>query len=202
MIFALAAAAALATALPALADGPVLLTVSGEVANTNRGPSNPDTDKLFVFNDVTFDRAMVFDAEALAALPQIEIATDFPKGGPTVTFTGPTLADVLAAAGADGDMVTIRAMDGYAVEVPTEEMLGKGAVLALARDGKPFGIGDFGPTQVVFPAPNAPTWPKCPMTGGSGRSTISSWNSPGCPDSQACRESGHHIDCKKKNSSR
>ncbi len=156
MILALAAAAVLATAIPAVADGPVLLTVSGEVANTNRGPSDPDTDKLFAFNDVTFDRAMVFDADALAALPQIEIATDFPKGGPTVTFTGPTLADVLAAAGADGDMVTIRAMDGYAVEVPTEDMLGKGAVLALARDGKPFGIGDFGPTQVVFPRAERP----------------------------------------------
>jgi hypothetical protein len=156
MILALAAAAALATAIPVLADGPILLTVSGEVPNTNRGPSDPDTDKLFAFNDVSFDRAMVFDADALAALPQIEIATDFPKGGPTVTFTGPTLADVLAAAGADGDMVTIRAMDGYAVEVPTEDMLGKGAVLALARDGKPFGIGDFGPTQVVFPRAERP----------------------------------------------
>jgi hypothetical protein len=156
MIFALAAATALATAIPALADGPILLTVSGEVVNTNRGPSNPDTDKLFAFNDVTFDRAMVFDADALAALPQIEIATDFPKGGPTVTFTGPTLADVLAAAGADGDKVTIRAMDGYAVEVPTEDMLGSGAVLALARDGKAFGIGDFGPTQVVFPRAERP----------------------------------------------
>jgi hypothetical protein len=94
---------------------------------------------------------MAFDTEALAALPQMEITTDFPKGGPTVTFTGPTLADVLAAAGATGSTVTIRAMDGYAVEVPTEQMLGSGAVLALARDGRAFGIGDFGPSQVVFP---------------------------------------------------
>ena len=29
--------------------------------------------------------------------------------------------------------------------------LAAGAVLALTRDGKPLGIGDFGPTQVVFP---------------------------------------------------
>ena len=68
-----------------------------------------------------------------------------------MTFTGPALADVLSAAGASGDTVTIQAMDGYAVEVPAADMLGAGAVLALTRDGRPLGIGDFGPTQLVFP---------------------------------------------------
>lgn len=154
-LLALAAAATLAAATlspgPAAADGPVLVTVTGAVANANRGPSDPDYDKLFAFNDVAFERAMAFDADALAALPQMVIATDFPKDGPSVTFAGPALAAVLAAAGADGDTVTIRAMDGYAVEVPLEDMLGSGAVLALTRDGRPLGIGDFGPTQVVFP---------------------------------------------------
>lgn len=147
----LAAAIAFAVAIPALAAGPVLLTVTGAISNTNRGPSDPDYDKLFAFNDVTFDKAMEFDADALAALPQASVATDFPKGGPTVTFAGPTLADVLAAAGAQGGSVTIRAMDGYAVEAPLMEMVGSGAVLATSRDGKPLGIGNFGPVQVVFP---------------------------------------------------
>jgi hypothetical protein len=150
-LLALTAAAAFATAVPAAADGPVLVTVTGAVTNANRGPSDPDYDKLFAFNDVTFDKAMEFDADALAALPQATVATDFPKGGPTVTFAGPALADVLAAAGAKGDAVTIRAMDGYAVEVPLMEMVGSGAVLATSRDGKPLGIGNFGPVQVVFP---------------------------------------------------
>jgi len=94
---------------------------------------------------------MEFDIDALKALPQTTVATDFPKGGPTVTFTGPALADVLAAAGATGETVTIQAMDGYAVDVPMSEMVGKGAVVALERDGKPLGIGSFGPTQIVFP---------------------------------------------------
>ena len=31
------------------------------------------------------------------------------------------------------------------------EMMDKGAVVALKRDGKPLGIGGFGPTQIVFP---------------------------------------------------
>jgi hypothetical protein len=138
-------------AAPAFAAGPVLLTVSGAVENANRGPVDPDQDKLFVFNDVAFDAATEFDAAALAALPQATVTTDFPMGGPTVEFTGPLLEDVLAAAGAGGGTVTVQAMDGYAVEAPRAELTEKGAVLALARDGKPLGIGGFGPAQIVFP---------------------------------------------------
>jgi hypothetical protein len=147
----LALALALGVGLPAAADGPVLLTVTGEVANPNRGAIDPDFDKLFVFNNVSFDKAMEFDLGALHQLPQTTVRADFPMGGETVEFTGPLLKDVLEAAGAVGESVTVQAMDGYSVEVPAEEMLAKGAVVALARDGKPLGIGSFGPTQIVFP---------------------------------------------------
>lgn len=148
---ALALSLALIAPLPALAGGPVMLTVSGAVENANRGAVDPEVDKLFAFNDVAFEKAMAFDLDALNALPQVTLTTDFPLGGPDVTFTGPLLADVLAAAGAGGETVTIQAMDGYAVEVPAAEMAEKGAVVALTRDGRPLGIGDFGPTQIVFP---------------------------------------------------
>ncbi len=138
-------------ALPVLADGPVLLTVTGAVENTNRGAVDPEYDKLFAFNDVSFDNAMEFDLDALQALPQAVARADFPKGGGEVEFTGPLVADLLDAAGATGKTVTISAMDGYSVEIPLDEMVEKGAVLALSRDGRPFGIGNFGPAQVVFP---------------------------------------------------
>ena len=87
---------------------------------------------------------------------QTTVRADFPKGSDETAFTGPLLGDVLAAAGAEGSMVTVRAMDGYAVEVPLAELLDKGAVVALARDGKPLGIGGFGPTQIVFPRAERP----------------------------------------------
>ena len=149
----LAVAAALMFGAPAVAqsDSPVLLTVTGAVEHANRGPVDPEQDKLFVFNDVAFSKAMEFDADALASLPQATVRTDFPMGGEKVEFTGPMLVDVLEAAGADGATVTIQAMDGYSIEVPSAELVDKGAVVALARDGKPLGIGGFGPTQIVFP---------------------------------------------------
>jgi hypothetical protein len=149
--FAFATVLALGAGAPIQAQGPVMLTVTGSVENTNRGASNPELDKLFAFNQVSFENAREFDLGSLRALPQTTIKADFPKGGKTVEFSGPTLADLLSAAGASGGTVTVQAMDGYAVEVPVEEMVGKGAVVALERDGKPLGIGGFGPAQIVFP---------------------------------------------------
>lgn len=150
-ILAVVAALSLGAAAPAHAGGPVLVTVTGAVENTNRGPLDPERDKLFTFNEVAFDKAMAFDVDALARLPQTTVRADFPKGGDEVAFTGPLLADVLEAAGAVGDTVTVQAMDGYAVEAPRTELADMGAVLALSRDGSPLGIGDFGPAQIVFP---------------------------------------------------
>lgn len=138
------------------AGGPVLLTVTGTVSEPNRGPVDPAYDKLFIFNDVSFEKAREFDLSDLEKLPQETVHADFPKGGAETEFTGPLLKDVLAAAGAEGQTVTVQAMDGYAVEVPLGDLIGKGAVVALARDGKPLGIGNFGPTQIVFPRSDRP----------------------------------------------
>lgn len=131
--------------------GTVILSVTGNVALVTRGASSDGVDKFFSFNDITFDKAAQFDFACLQALPQISVKADFPKGGPVYTFEGPTLHSVLEAAGAIGETVTIRALDGYAVDIPLEDAVTKGAIIALKRDGIPFAIGDFGPTHVVFP---------------------------------------------------
>lgn len=138
------------------APGPALLTVSGAVAGPNRGPLDPAWDKLFVFNEIAFDRARAFDAAALAALPQVTVRADFPMGGPVVAFTGPSLADVLAAAGAEGGTATLHAIDGFALALPVAELVDRGAVLATSRDGAPLGIGGLGPAQLVFPRGERP----------------------------------------------
>ena len=149
MLVALAAVAAGSDA--GAAAGPVLLTVSGSVSTPNRGPVDPEVDKLLAFNEASFSAAREFTLDELQALPQVTVRTDFPRGGPEVSFAGPLLADVLTAAGATGETVTVQAMDGYAVEAPLAEMTGKGAVVALSRDGRALAIGGLGPTQIVFP---------------------------------------------------
>lgn len=131
--------------------GTVILSVTGNIALATRGESSDDVDKFFSFNDIVFDKAAQFDFAGLQALPQVTVKADFPMGGPVYAFEGPTLQSVLEAAGATGETVTIRALDGYAVDIPMTEAVAKGAIIALKRDGIPFAIGDFGPTHVVFP---------------------------------------------------
>jgi hypothetical protein len=131
--------------------GTVILTVTGNVALPTRGESSEDIDKFFSFNDITFDKAAQFDVGALQALPQVTVNADFPKSGPVYLFEGPLLKDVLESIGATGKVVTIRALDGYAVDISLTDAYAAGAVVALKRDGIPFAIGDFGPTHVVFP---------------------------------------------------
>ena len=131
--------------------GAVILTITGNVGLPTRAASSEDVDKFFLFNDVTFDKAAQFDVATLQALPQVAIKADFPKGGPVYVFEGPLLKDVLDSVEADGETVTIRALDGYAVDIPLALAYARGAVVALKRDGIPFAIGDFGPTHIVFP---------------------------------------------------
>lgn len=144
---------------PVLGNEPsetTILTVAGEVRNPNRGPYDPDNDKFFGYSDVAFKAAVAFDYDTLARLDMVSLRADFPKNGPEHLFEGPTLAAVLEAAGATGKTAVLKALDGYQIEVPVSDLLRSGAVLALKRDGKPLGIGDYGPVQLVFPRSERP----------------------------------------------
>jgi len=140
--------------LPAAADnaarGPILVTVSGALTNPSRGPVNPDFDKFFDYNEVEFSQAASFDYAALASLTQARITTDFPQFGDQHEFEGPYLADLLQLAGATGGTIWLRALDGYALELPLAALLAQEPILAMKRDGQFFGLGDYGPLQLVF----------------------------------------------------
>ncbi len=150
-------ATAMATSLfyiPAMAEtplrGPVILTVSGNVSNPSRGAVNED-DKFFVYNEISFENAAQFDHSSLQGIGMVTVNADFPMGGKVHAFEGPLLAGLLETAGATGTTVTIRALDGYAVDLDYAEAVANGAVVALKRDGVPFALGDYGPTHLVFP---------------------------------------------------
>ena len=153
LILAALAAGIFAAPLAAQAPlrGPVILTVSGAISNPSRGAMDEGRDKFFAYNDVDFERAAQFDYAALQGIGIVKVKADFPMGGPVHQFEGPLLADVLAAAGAEGSTVTVKALDGYQVDLDYAESVANGAVVALKRDGVPFALGDYGPTQIVFP---------------------------------------------------
>lgn len=136
--------------------GPVLVTVTGAVSNTNRGPFNPDQDIFFKNQQVKFQRAAAFDLAMLEALAQRTVEADYPQGGPLHKFEGPLLRDVLKAAGATGKAVHVLAIDGYNQEIEMRELEQWPILLALKEDGKYMPLGGFGPMRVVFPRRDVP----------------------------------------------
>lgn len=147
-----------ALAAPASAEivnnptGPALITVAGNVKNFNRGPSAEDDLTVLGALDISFDRAMRFDFAMLSDLPQASHPLTFPPETGTVSqFSGPTLASVLKAAGAEGKAVLVVGLDGYQIEIAPEDIADYDPVVAIYRDGTPLDIGGLGPAIVVFP---------------------------------------------------
>lgn len=128
--------ASVMTATTALAleapTGPVVLTVKGKISNTNAGDSAQ------------------FDLQMLEKLKGRKGEMETPWTTGKVTFEGPFLREVLAAVGASGTSLKVRALNDYAAEVPAEDAK-LDTILATKLDGKPMSVRDKGPLMLVYP---------------------------------------------------
>lgn len=114
--------------------GPVLLTVEGEIGRTNAGA------------------AAEFDDAMLTALPQLTFITrTIWTKDREVTFTGPSLASVLAAVDAQGSKIEARAINDYMVTFSRDELTDTAPIIATRIDGQPYGIRENGPLWIVYP---------------------------------------------------
>ena len=151
----LALAATLFTAAPVSAQDagdPVIVTVTGAVENTNRGAFDAETDVFFKHHELDFEKAHAFTRGDLAALGTEEITLAYAEEwSGERTFRGPRLADVLAAAGATGNSVTVQALDGYGLALDRKMIEDGHFILALESNGRPLAIGGFGPAWLVYP---------------------------------------------------
>ena len=67
------------------------------------------------------------------------------------TFTGPFLQDVLVACGAsEGTELVVTGLDGYASELPMNEVREHSMLLAHSMDDHRIPIGGRGPLTLVF----------------------------------------------------
>ncbi len=130
---------------------PVVLTVTGNVANPNRGARDSFEDKVFEFMEVEFDKAFVFTLPELRALPQRSIKVQYPDWPREIEATGPSLLDVVKAAGAEGATVSVQAIDGYVFEFKSEDVARDKMILALSTDGKALSFGGRGPIWLPGP---------------------------------------------------
>ena len=127
---------ALATGLShsALADSHVtpLLTISGDIAVA-------DSDTL------------AFDRDALLALPQTTFETSTIWTDGMHSFTGVSLAELMAALGVDDGTLVATAINDYAVEIPVSDAVEGGPIVAYLMDGEEMTVRDKGPLWIVYP---------------------------------------------------
>ena len=155
--------------------GPGLLTVTGAIARSNRGPIDPVLDQLMVKHGRTFDAAWEFDAAMLARLPAVTIQPTLEYDAKPHKLSGPLLALVLGAAGvAAGAAVTLtlRAIDGYAVSVSLADASRYRMIVATTIDGTPMSLGGLGPLRAVYDADRIPEFADKPL---KQRFALSPW---------------------------
>jgi hypothetical protein len=152
-IFALVIAGSPSAAESEAPAGPVVLTIAGNVANTNRPPYRDRLDVIFRYHKRTFDRAFAFDRAMLEGLGTVALRIEHAGWGGPMTVSGPRLADVLQMAGCPGAPLATLALDGFNTEISREALKAHDWVLATRAEGRPLGIGERGPLWLVFDPP-------------------------------------------------
>lgn len=117
--------------------GPVMLTVSGNIATTN------------VDGQARFDRTMLHALQPA----MVRTATPWTDGHPI--FTGILMRDILSAVGSMGVSVTAIALDDYSFTIPVADFERYPVLLAMEMNGEPMS-SDKGPMWIVYPRDDFP----------------------------------------------
>jgi len=115
--------------------GPVVLTVSGNIASTNA------------------DGAIDFDMNTLEQLGLVGYEVEDPWLQQTVTYSGVLLSDLLEVVNASDTLTEVFAvaLDGYAVPIPLKEFEDWPVLIATQSNGSYMSIENSGPTRIIFP---------------------------------------------------
>jgi hypothetical protein len=127
----------------------VLLTASGLVGESNRGPLEANKDSLLAAQKIDFSKAFAFDRAMLLALPQGTVTATTKELGAPATFKGPLLREVLGRIEAAKSKISFVAINGFSGWLLPEDVDGSDWILALEADGKPLGIGQQGPLWLI-----------------------------------------------------
>ncbi len=121
-----------ALALDAPKERPILV-ISGKITTKNAG------------------EVARFDMKMIEALPQHSFTTSTPWFDRPVKFTGPLLADVLAAVKASGSNVSAVAINDYRITIPAADAAKFQVIVARLIDDKPIPVREKGPLFVIYP---------------------------------------------------
>jgi hypothetical protein len=118
--------------------GKVILTLTGSLTQTNDGA------------------AAVFDLAMLRKLPQHSFSTRTPWYPQPRKFSGVLLRDLLKAVGSPAVELRAVALNDYRVDIPTEDLVQHGAMLAYLLDDNPMSVRDKGPLVIIYPFDDQP----------------------------------------------
>jgi hypothetical protein len=127
----------------------VLLTVSGTIGESNRGPLDPKKDSLLALNKIEFNKAFAFDRPTLLSLDQGTVTVQPREFDKPATFKGPLLREVLGHIEAAKLKVTVVAINGFSGWLSPEDIDRSDWILAIEADGVPLGIGQQGPLWLI-----------------------------------------------------
>ena len=127
----------------------VVLTVSGLIGKTNRGPLDPKRDSLLALQKIDFPKAFAFDRAMLLGLKQGTVTVKTNEFEAPATFSGPLLREVLGFIEAAKVKVTVVALNGYEGWLTPEDIDASDWILALSADGVPLGLGQEGPIWLL-----------------------------------------------------
>ena len=127
----LGTANAAAQSIPA-PTGKVILTISGQVLSTGQA-------------------AIAFDREGLEALGMTSFETMTPWYATKVKFEGVPMAKLMRSVGANGQKLSVTALNDYTTEIPIEDFEKYNVILAMKRDGQYMPVSDKGPLFIVYP---------------------------------------------------
>src|SRR5680860_811557 len=146
----------LAGALPVLAadEAPaprdmVVLTVSGLIGKTNRGPLDRKRDSMLALQKAEFKSAFAFDRAMLLGLPQGTVTVKTNEFDAPAIFSGPLLREVLGYLEAAQVRTTFFALNGYTGWLDPDDIKSSDWILALEADGTPLGLGQQGPIWLL-----------------------------------------------------
>jgi hypothetical protein len=128
---------ALAGELPKPA-GKVLLTLSGNIENTNE------------------DGKAVFDIASLEKLGVVSFQTASPWYNGRTTFTGIPLKKLMDYVGAKGSVVKVSALNDYTTVIPLSDFKKYNVILASKINGEYIRVRDKGPLFIVYPYDSKP----------------------------------------------
>ena len=122
------------------------LTVSGSIGRVNNATSN------------TYD----FTESEFFKLNQSSITTAT-SWTPTSVFVGPTLVDVMQAAGVTSGTLNFKTLDDYSAPIPWDDLVRYRVILAHSQDGKRLSNKRWGPLWTIYPRDQNPVALKGPI---------------------------------------